>query len=98
MSDDRLMRAFAAEAAPARDAAYTLAVLERAEAERWRAARRAALIRGAAGAVLAAAGIFGLSAWASANPDDATTAILAGTALFVVTGAARRLRGRLQRA
>jgi len=98
MSDDRLARALAADSAPPRDAAYTLAVLERAEAARWRAARRAALIRGAAGAVLAAAGIFGLSAWASANLEDATTMVLASVAVFVVAGGAKRLRGRLQRA
>lgn len=98
MSDDRLMRAFAADAAPARDAAYTLAVLERAEAERWRAAQRLALVRGAGLAFIAAAAALGLSYWASAAPEAATSALLGAAILFVVIGAARRVRGRLQRA
>ena len=48
MSDEaRLMRALAADTPEARDQAFILAVLERAEAERFRLHRTSALLRGA---------------------------------------------------
>ncbi|GAM99723.1 hypothetical protein U91I_03378 [alpha proteobacterium U9-1i] len=91
------MRAFEADRAPSRDPRFTLAVLERAEAERWRAARHAALLRGAGISAMAASAALGLGFWVNAAPEAGMLALLTAAGLVVVFGGARRFRGRLQR-
>jgi len=94
-SEDRLSRALGASRAPARDAAFVLAVMERAERERYRrvsvlgAFRMAGLAAVGAGALLAVAG------WGAANPDlfDSLLLSLAGAAAL---GLAPRLFARTQ--
>lgn len=96
MSDDRLARVFAADRPPGRDNAFTLEVLARAEAERWRRDLRLAIARGAWMAGAAAAAAVGLGGWVSAYPDTAVTGILAAAGLLTPLAGARLFRGRLQ--
>lgn len=93
MNDERLDRALAAPVAPAKDLHFTLMVMQRAEAERFRtdALRRGLVGAGAAG--LAGAIIFGLSGWIIENTATFEDLALAGGALLAVVsllGALRR--------
>ncbi len=96
MSEDRLARALAADRPPGRDNAFTLEVLARAEAERWRRESRLAMARGAWTAGAAAAAAVGLGGWVSAYPDAAFTGVLAAAGLLTLLAGARLFRGRLQ--
>lgn len=92
-SEDRLLRALAALAAPAKDMHFTLEVMRRAEAERFRADAARRLIRGAALAALAAAGVLAAAGWMAANADfalDGTLALGGMAAVALTVGAFQR--------
>ncbi len=88
-SEARLMRALGSPLAPARDPAFTLAVIRAAETERFRAAAAQSMLRGAARAAAAAALAVPFLAWAGANMDALEAGILASAALLTLVGAAR---------
>ena len=95
MNDDRLTRALAAMGAPARDPAFTLWVLERAENERFRHASARAVLRGAGTGAGAAAGLFLLGVWASAHAASAAEGAVWAAGLIATAWLARGLIGRL---
>ena len=99
MSDDRLLRAMRASGAPARDPAFTLRVLERAETERFRRAGLRAALSGGGVAAAAAAGLFLLGAWASAHAASVADGAVWSAGLLAMAwlaqGLIRRLRGSL---
>lgn len=68
-SEDRLLRALAAPAAPAKDMHFMLEVMRRAEANRFRADAARRMTRGAGMAGIAAAALIGGSGWAAENAD-----------------------------
>jgi hypothetical protein len=95
MSDERLAAVFADSAAPARDARYVMAVMERAEEARWRGDMRLKALR-AAGVAAAAAGALALMGdWAWRNPDASLSALVIVTGLLTALGAARLIRSGL---
>ena len=89
MSDEaRLMKAMAAATPPAADIAFTVAVLERAEAVRFRVQSARALLRGA-GAAAALAGA--LAAMLALAPAEAVLeGLLAAAALMIFVTTVRR--------
>jgi hypothetical protein len=97
MSDQsRLERAFAASAAPARDARFVLAVLERAERERFRRAALHSAVRGAVLTSGAAAALVMLTGWAAAQPAPVITeGVFSAVALLAAVGAARLFAARV---
>lgn len=93
-SEARLMRALGGSAAPARDPAFTLAVIRAAEAERYRAAAARSMLRGAALAAAAAALALPFLSWAAANSDALQSGILSAGALLTLVGGARLMTQR----
>ncbi|MGE0739750.1 MAG: hypothetical protein AB7O98_00285 [Hyphomonadaceae bacterium] len=67
-SEARLMRALQATAAPRRDPAFTLSVIEAAEAERFRREAVLSVLRGAGIAAAAASLLPPVLGWAGQNP------------------------------
>jgi len=96
MSDDRLMRAMRASGAPARDPAFALHVLERAEKERFRRAGLRAALRGGGVAAAAAAGLFLLGGWANAHAASVTDGAVWTAGLLATAWLAHGLIGRLR--
>lgn len=82
MSEDRLMRALGASAAPAKDARFVLAVMERAEAERFRRASLMGLLRAAGLAAAGAALLILFGGWAGAHAEATQTVIMAAGGLL----------------
>ena len=97
MSDEtRLERALAAAAAPARDGAFVMAVLERAERERFRHAAAWSALRGAGLTSAACAVLVLLMNWAAAQLAAVVTdGLLLAAALLGVVIAARLLASRV---
>jgi len=93
-SDDRLQRALGASAAPARDPAFTLAVIYAGEARRfhWEAARSVLKGAGVAGAAAALAVPF--LGWAGANSDGFQSGILGAAGLVLLVGIGRMMSAR----
>ena len=91
-AENRLERALAAPAAPAKDLAFTLAVMRQAEAVRYRADMRRRLLRGAGYAGLAVLALTPLASWAGAHIDAALELALAGGAALAGLSLARALR------
>lgn len=91
MSEDRLMRALGASAAPAKDARFVLAVMARAEAERYRRESLMALLRtgglAAAGALL----LILLAGWAGTHGEATQTVIMAAGGLLGLIATTRLL-------
>jgi hypothetical protein len=86
MSDEaRFMQAMAAATPPARDAAFIVAVLERAEAARFRAHNARALLRGAGVAAGLAGLLVALLSVASAEALVEGLLASAGLAMFVIS-------------
>jgi anti-sigma factor RsiW len=91
-NEDRLRRALAAPAAPAKDMHFTLQVMRRAEAERFRAETAQRLLRGAALAGLAAVGGLAAANWVAANADFVLDGALIAGAMAALALAARGFR------
>ena len=96
MTEERLMRAMRASGPPARDPAFALAVLERAEKARFRRAGLRAALRGGAIAAAAAAGLFLLGAWANAHAVSVADGAVWTAGLMAAAWLARGLIGRLR--
>jgi hypothetical protein len=94
-NEARLLRALNAGAAPARDPAFTLAVMRRAEEARFRAETVRSVLRGAGLAAAAAALAVPLMDWAAANGAALKTGGLAAAALLTLVWAARIMTQRL---
>lgn len=94
MSDDRLHRALSGSAAPARDPAFTLAVLQAAEAQNQRANVLGAMLR--AGGLAAAAGSLAVPvlAWIAGNGAAAQSGAMAAAALFALVALTRPMAAR----
>jgi hypothetical protein len=94
-SEARLLAALGANAAPARDPRFTLAVMKAAEADRFKvAAVRSMLFWGAmasATAVLA----FSVAGWSAANWDGVQSGILGAGGIFALVATARLMTQRL---
>lgn len=94
-NEERLTRALAAPAAPARDLYFIVQVMRRAEAERFRADATRRLLRAAAIGALAGAALLPMAGWATQNLDLALDAALAAMGLLGLAGLARGARARL---
>jgi hypothetical protein len=94
MSEERLMSALGASAAPKRDAAFVVAVLERAEKERYRAESLKALLKGAGLAAAGAALLVLLGGWVGSHAEAAQTVVMTAGALIGLV-ATTRLMARL---
>jgi hypothetical protein len=88
-TDARLERALSAPAAPAGDPAFVLAVIERAERERFRTASVLTLLRGAGLAAAAAALAVPLAEWGAAHSEALQSGLLAAGGLLALAGATR---------
>jgi hypothetical protein len=92
----RLDRAIAASAAPERDGAFVMAVLERAERERFRHAAAWSALRGVGLTSAAAAVLVLLTNWAAAQPAAVITeGLLLAAALLAVVSVARLFTSRV---
>lgn len=94
MGDDRLQRALGGSAAPARDPAFTLAVVRVAEAQNRPANVVGAMLR--AGGFAAAAGSLAVPvlAWIAGNGAAAQSGAMAAAALFALVALMRPLASR----
>lgn len=88
-TEARLMAALGGPAAPARDPRFTLAVLQAAEADRYRKASAQAILRGAGLAAAAAALLVPFLGWAGANADALQSGVVGAAGLLTLVGAAR---------
>ena len=93
-AEDRLNRALAAPAAPAKDMHFTLQVMRAAEAARFRADAARRLVGGAGVAVLAFAALLPLGGWAAENIDAALDVALSAGAVLAGLSLLRGLRRR----
>lgn len=93
-NEARLMRALGAAAAPARDPAFTLAVIRAAESGRFRAAAAYSMLRIGALAALGAALALPVLAWATANSEAFQSGILAAAGILTLVGATRLMTQR----
>src|SRR5262245_41541569 len=94
-NEARLQRALAADAAPARDPAFTMAVMRAAEAERYRWETVLSMARGA-GLAAAAAGLAApLVGWANVNAEPLRPGMPGAAALIVLVGMVRLLSARI---
>lgn len=90
-AEDRLNRALGAPAAPGKDMRFTIEVMRRAEAERFRADAAQRLVRGAGVAALAGLAIWTVAGWAAANADLTLDLTLALGGILGVAGLSRVL-------
>lgn len=93
--EERLDRALAARAAPAKDMRFTLEVMRRAEALRFRADAARRLVAGAALAAVAAAALIAVAGWAAENADFVLDAALAVGGVFALATLSRGVLRRL---
>lgn len=94
-SEARLMRALGAKVAPARDPAFTLAVIRAAEQRRFKAATLLALLRTAGMAAAAAALVLPLLAWVPGNMAALEQGVVMAGAMLTLVGVARLMSQRL---
>lgn len=98
-AEAKLARAFAASGAPRRDPGFVLAVMQAAEARRYRRARSVGLLRAAALAASAAALAPALAGWISANAEAVQDgAVMAAAVGLAVAGLRMGLRRNVVRA
>lgn len=90
--EDRLNRALAAPAAPAKDMAFTLQVMREAEAAHYRADTARRLVWGGGLAALAVAALLPAAGWAVENADAALDVALAVGAVLALLSVLRSLR------
>jgi hypothetical protein len=88
-SEARLARALAADAAPARDPAFIIAVMQDAERERFRADLMGTVLRGAGVAAAVAALAIPLGSWAAANAEALQAGVAGSAGLIALVAAAR---------
>jgi hypothetical protein len=93
-AEDRLNRVLAARVAPAKDMHFTLEVMRRAEAARFRGEAARRMVAGAALAALAALGALGAAGWAAQNADAAWDLALVAGGLAAAWALVRGLRAR----
>jgi len=91
-AEDRLTRALGAPAAPAKDMRFTLEVMRKAEAARFRAETGRRLLHGAAIAGLAVAALAPLGVWAGDNADTALDLALSAGGAVAMLSLLRALR------
>jgi hypothetical protein len=93
--ETRLAAVLGQSAAPARDPAFTLAIIRAGEAERFKAAVTVSMLRwGALAAVAASLGLV-LAGWASVNWDGVQGGILGAGGIFALVAMARLMTQRL---
>lgn len=94
-AEARLAAALGASAAPARDPAFTLAVIRAAEAERFRGEAAVSMLRW--GGVAAAAACLGLvlAGWTSVHWGEVQTGLLGAGGIFALVATARLMTQRL---
>jgi len=88
-SEARLTRALAADAAPARDPAFMIAVMQGAERARFRADLAGTVLRGAGVAAAIAALAVPLGSWAAANAEALQTGLGGAVGLIALVAATR---------
>lgn len=94
-AETRLAAALGASAAPARDPAFTLAVIRAAEAERFRADAALSMLRwGGMAAVVACLGLL-LAGWTGTHWDGVQGGILGAGGIFALVAMARLMTQRL---
>ena len=94
-AEARLAAALGASAAPARDPAFTLAVIRGAEEFRFKAAAAASMLRwGGLAAVVACLTLI-VAGWTSVNWAGAQGGILGAVAIFALVAMGRRMTQRL---
>ena len=91
MSEVRLMRALGAAAAPAKDARFVLAVMERAEAARFRRESLMGLLRTAGLAAAGAALLVLFGGWVGTHAEATQTVIMAAGGMLGLIAATRLL-------
>ncbi|WP_395647591.1 hypothetical protein [Terricaulis sp.] len=91
MSEERLMRALGAGAAPKLDPRFVLTVMERAERKRYEAERAAGVLRAAGLAAAGATLLIMLGSWAGTHAEVAQTVVLSLGVLLGLTATARTL-------
>jgi hypothetical protein len=94
-AEARLAAALGAGAAPVRDPSFTLAVIQGAEAARFKAAAAASMLRWGGLTAMAACLALFLAGLASVNWADAQGGILGATAIFALVAMGRRMTQRL---
>jgi hypothetical protein len=94
-AEDRLNRALAARVTPAKDMHFTLEVMRRAEAARFRTEAARRMVTGAALAALAALGALGAAGWTAQNVDAAWEMALAAGGMAAAWSVVRGLRVRV---
>lgn len=91
-AEERLQRALGARVVPAKDMHFKLLVLQRAEAERFRAETARRVLRGGALASVAALVVVTASGWAAQNADLASDLILISGGLLAFLSLSRLVR------
>jgi hypothetical protein len=94
-AEEKLARAMAQASPAARDPAFVLAVLERAEHERFRRGAVQSLLRGVAATAAVAALAILLGEWAAAHADALLQGAVWAAALITLFAAARAASARL---
>lgn len=94
-AEARLAAALGASAAPARDPAFTLAVIRAAEAKRFPAEAAVSMLRW--GGIAAATAFLGLvlAGWTTLHWDGVQTGILGAGGIFALVATARLMTQRL---
>lgn len=95
-AESRLARALAGASPSARDHAFLLAVLERAEQQRFRRAALRSTLQGAALTGAAAALMLMFAGWAQDHAAAVTDGVVTTAALITLIGGARMVIRRLQ--
>ncbi|MGQ0531677.1 MAG: hypothetical protein ACT4OF_03175 [Caulobacteraceae bacterium] len=94
-AEARLARAFGESAAPARDPAFTLAVIQAAERERFRAEFARSMLRSAGMAAAGASLVIMLAGWAALNWEGVQGGILGVGGIFALVAMSRLMTQRL---
>jgi hypothetical protein len=93
-NEARLRAALAAGAAPARDPAFTMAVMRAAEAERYRRETIHSMLKWAGMAAAAASLIVPFLGWAGAHAEALENGVLGAGSLLALVAAARFMSAR----
>ncbi|MGD9965738.1 MAG: hypothetical protein AB7T59_04410 [Hyphomonadaceae bacterium] len=94
-AEARLAAALASSAVPARDPAFTLSIIQAAEAERFRSRAALSMLRGAGLAAVVALLAIVLAGWTSLNWAGVENGILGVAGIFALVAMARLMTQRL---
>lgn len=94
-AEERLAAALGRSAAPARDPGFTLAVIQAAEAERFRAEAARAMLRWGALAAAGACLALGAAGWTAANWQGVEDGLVGAGGIFALVAMARLMTQRL---